>query len=620
MPKMNRNPQVPEPAAAMASPSDKRGLSMYARAFWVLLVASFQADRLRASLNLALSIVEPIASVLSALWLRNLVNAVVAHDQSRATTAVVILGLCAVASVSAGLGSFNMNMVLREKVGELMDRRVMALTMAVPGLEHHERADYLDEIEILRTQRDQLSSSVQAVVLNIGMITRMVGTVGLLAALHPALVMLPLFGVPSLLAAASAERRRQKVLEECAEPMRVTRHLLETATTAAPAKELRLFGLGGELTVRHRSLWREMDKRQDHMARVAGTLSALGWAVFGVGFAGALALVAHRAIAGEAGPGDVVLAITLASQVNGQVAGVVEMATWLISGLRTVGRYLWLVDYSAAATAAIVDEAPAPDHLTTGIDFENVTFRYPATDVEVLRDVSLHIPAGATVAIVGDNGAGKSTLVKLLCRFYDPTDGTIRVDGVDLRRIDPAQWRERLSAGFQDFAKFELVARETVGVGALWSIDDEDAVRAALARASADGVVDTLPNGFDTQLGKSFGGGAELSGGQWQKLALGRAMMRPAPVLLVLDEPTAALDAQTEHALFERYVGAARRSAAATGAITVLVSHRFSTVRMADTIVVIDGARVAEFGTHDELLAARGLYAELYELQARAYR
>jgi ATP-binding cassette subfamily B protein len=210
--------------------------------------------------------------------------------------------------------------------------------------------------------------------------------------------------------------------------------------------------------------------------------------------------------------------------------------------------------------------------------------------------------------------------VKLLCRFYDPTDGTIRVDGVDLRRIDPARWRERLSAGFQDFAKFELIARETVGVGALWSIDDEDAVRAALARASADGVVDTLPNGFDTQLGKSFGGGAELSGGQWQKLALGRAMMRPAPVLLVLDEPTAALDAQTEHALFERYVGAARRSAAATGAITVLVSHRFSTVRMADTIVVIDGARVAEFGTHDELLAARGLYAELYELQARAYR
>lgn len=238
----------------------------------------------------------------------------------------------------------------------------------------------------------------------------------------------------------------------------------------------------------------------------------------------------------------------------------------------------------------------------------------------MLRDVSLHVPAGATVAIVGDNGAGKPTLVKLLCRFYDPTEGAIRVDGIDLTRIDPVKWRERLSAGFQDFSKFELIARETVGVGRLDAVGDEEAVADALERAAANDVISALPAGFDTQLGKSFVGGAELSGGQWQKLALGRAMMRPDPVLLVLDEPTAALDAQTEHALFERYAGAARRAGAAKGAITVLVSHRFSTVRMADLIVVIDGARVAETGTHDQLMASGGLYAELFELQARAYR
>lgn len=599
---------------------EKQTLRGLARAFAVLFTTAFQADPLRATINLAMSIVQPVATLFSALAVRDLVNAAVAHDGAGATRAALITGLCASASVVAGWGGFNLNMVLREKVGELMDRRIMALTMAVPTLEHHERADYLDEIEVLRTQRDQLSSAVQAVSMNIGMSFEVIGTVGLLATLHPALVLLPLFGIPSLLTAATAEQRRQRVMLECAEPLRVTRHLLEMATTAAPAKEIRIFGLGPVLSARHRALWAETDRIQDRTARLAGTLSALGWGVFGIGFVGALALVAHQAIDGKANAGDVVLAMALAGQINQLVGGVVQLVTWLFAGLKTVGRYLWLVDYSRAANPPIVDEAPAPTQLREGIAFEHVSFRYPATDRDVLTDLTLQIPAGATVAVVGDNGAGKSTLVKLLCRFYDPTAGVIRVDGVDLRRIDPQAWRARLSAGFQDFARFELIARETVGVGALASLEDETAVRDALTRASADGVVESLPDGLDTQLGKSFGGGAELSGGQWQKLALGRAMMRPNPVLLVLDEPTAALDAQTEHALFERYAGAARATASATGAITVLVSHRFSTVRMADLILVVDGARVVEIGSHDDLVAAGGLYAELYELQARAYR
>ena len=590
------------------------------RGFGVLFVAAFQADPVRASLNLGLALVEPIANVFSAIWLKNLINAIATHHSHTATRAAVIMGLCAVAGVCAGWGGFNLNMVLREKVGALMDRRVMALTLAIPTLEHHERADYLDEIEILRTQRDQLSSSVHAVVLNIGMLLRIGTTVGLLATIHPALVFLPLFGIPSLITAATAEQRRQRVLEKCAEPMRVTRHLIETATTAAPAKEIRIFGLNPTLVGRHRALWQEMDVVQDRTARLAGMLSALGWGIFGIGFAGALTLVAHRALSGQANVGDVVLAITLAGQVNQQVSGVVQMATWLISGLKTTGRYLWLVDYAADANRPIEGETPPPDRLRSGIEFDRVTFRYPGTDVDVLSDVSFTIPAGATVAVVGDNGAGKSTLVKLLCRFYDPSEGTIRVEGVDLRRMDANKWRQRLSAGFQDFARFELLARETVGVGLLDDVDDEESVRAALGRASADGVIESLPSGFATQLGKSFGEGAELSGGQWQKLALGRAMMRAEPLLLLLDEPTASLDAQTEHALFERYAGAARRSAQSTGAITVLVSHRFSTVRMADMIVVLDGNTVREVGSHAELVARGGLYAELFELQARAYR
>jgi ATP-binding cassette subfamily B protein len=598
----------------------KQNLRALARAFWVLLVSAFQADPLRASANLALTIVDPVGTIFASLAMRDLVRGALAHDGAAVTRAALVIGLAALAGITAGIGSFNLNMVLREKVGELMDRRIMRLTLAVPTLEHHERADYLDEIEILRTQRDQLSSSVQAVVMNISMFCRVASVIGVLATLHPLLILLPLFGVPSLITAGTAERRRQRALEQCAEPLRVTRHLLETATTAGPAKEIRLFGLGPTLRARHAQLWRDSDAVQDHTARVSGAFATVGWGVFGIGFVGAIALIAHRAINGQADAADVFLVLTLAAQVNELVSGVAHMVTWLFSGLRTTGRYLWLVDYSAAATAPVADETPPPDRLVDGIEFDHVTFRYPGTDVDVLRDVSLTIPAGATVAVVGDNGAGKSTLVKLLSRFYDPTDGAIRVDGVDLRRLDPRKWRDRLSAGFQDFARFELVARETVGVGRLDDLDDEAAVRDALGRASADGVVESLPNGFETQLGKSFGDGAELSGGQWQKLALGRAMMRPDPLLLLLDEPTAALDAPTEHALFERYAGAARTSARATGAITVLVSHRFSTVRMADLIVVLDGNTVREVGSHAELVANNGLYAELFELQARAYR
>jgi ATP-binding cassette subfamily B protein len=238
----------------------------------------------------------------------------------------------------------------------------------------------------------------------------------------------------------------------------------------------------------------------------------------------------------------------------------------------------------------------------------------------VLTGVNLFLPAGSTVAIVGENGSGKTTLVKLLCRFYEATSGVITVDSVDLRRLPLDGWRDRIAAGFQDFVRFELLARQTIGLGDLPLLDDEPAVRAALDRAHAGDVIDRLDDGLATQLGRSHTDGAELSGGQWQKLALGRAMMRKSPLLLILDEPTAALDAEAEHQLFEQYAANARRVGRDTGAITVLVSHRFSTVRMADLIVVVADGRIAESGSHDTLMAADGLYAELYDLQAAAFQ
>jgi ATP-binding cassette subfamily B protein len=280
----------------------------------------------------------------------------------------------------------------------------------------------------------------------------------------------------------------------------------------------------------------------------------------------------------------------------------------------------WLRLETAANVDPVRADLPAPTALRHGITLTGVAFGYPRTDVDVLRDVTVRIPAGTTVAIVGDNGAGKSTLVKLLCRFYRPSAGQITVDGVDLRRIDPERWRERIAAGFQDFVRFDAPARESIGVGDLARSGEPGAVPAAVHRADAQVVVDRLPQGLDTHLGKAYEDGEELTGGQWQRVALSRAMMRPEPLLLLLDEPTAALDPLTEHALFERYAASAREVGQRTGAITVLVSHRFSTVRMADLILVISDGRIVEAGDHQTLMAHNGSYAELFTLQAAAYR
>ena len=288
-------------------------------------------------------------------------------------------------------------------------------------------------------------------------------------------------------------------------------------------------------------------------------------------------------------------------------------------------RLAWLEDYAAAFTKNA--DVVVPECLRQGIRLEHVSFSYPGTKRRALEDINLDLPRGAVVAIVGENGAGKSTLVKLLCRLYQPDEGRILIDGADLARMPVEQWRARLAGAFQDFFRFEFKARQTVGAGDLPRLDDQAAVVTAVDRAGAQDVVDRLGTGLDTQLGTTWPGGAELSFGQWQKLALARGFMRDDPLLLILDEPTAALDAETEHALFERYAAAARGghasrgvSGSVAGGITILVSHRFSTVRMADLIVVLDGARVVEVGSHEALIAKGGSYAELYGIQAAAYQ
>jgi ATP-binding cassette subfamily B protein len=251
------------------------------------------------------------------------------------------------------------------------------------------------------------------------------------------------------------------------------------------------------------------------------------------------------------------------------------------------------------------------------LKMEHIVKEFPG--VRALDDVNFEARAGEVLALMGENGAGKSTLVKLLAKMYEPSSGSILVDDTPLARLPAPEWRERLAGAFQDFFRFEFRAGHTVGLGDVPRMDDEPAVTTAVDRAGAADVLARLPSGLDTQLGPTWPNGAELSFGQWQKLALARGFMRDQPLLLILDEPTAALDAETEHALFERYAAAARGNDT-SGRITILVSHRFSTVRMADLIVVLDGSRLVEVGTHEELMAKRGQYAELYGIQAAAYR
>jgi ATP-binding cassette subfamily B protein len=237
----------------------------------------------------------------------------------------------------------------------------------------------------------------------------------------------------------------------------------------------------------------------------------------------------------------------------------------------------------------------------------------------VLSGVWLDIPAGSALALVGENGAGKSTLVKLLCGLYQPTSGRILVDGQDLAGLDPARWRSRVATLFQDFHRIELTLGESIGHGDIARAGDTDAVSAAAGKARADRVLRAVPGGLAGYLGHSYCDGTELSGGQWQTVGLARTLMRQHPLLLILDEPAAALDASAEHDLFERYASSAAQAGREDGGITVLISHRFSTVRMAELIAVLDHGQLTECGTHRELMTARRLYAELFTLQARAY-
>jgi ATP-binding cassette subfamily B protein len=427
---------------------------------------------------------------------------------------------------------------------------------------------------------------------------------------------LVVFAIPTVVTSTWRPGVERAIEERVAAQNRLARHLFVVGTTAPPGKEVRVSGNGVQLVAKRRAAW---DGWYGPVARgrwVSALWHTLAWTIFGLAYVGAIVFVAEGL---DEPAGGIILVLTAGSRLSQYVgAAVGELGFLRGIWLDSSRRLTWLEDYAAGLDQHA--DTPAPGELRDGLRFEHVSFSYPGTDRRVLDDVSLELPASAVVAIVGENGAGKSTLVKLLCRMYAPDEGRILADGVDIARIAHDEWRARLAGAFQDFFRFELRAQTTVGLGDEPRMDDRPVVLTAVDRAGADDVVERLAYGLDTQLGPTWDEGVEVSFGQWQKLALARGFMRDAPLVLVLDEPTAALDAETEHALFERYAGATRGERAANGCITILVSHRFSTVRMADLIVVLDGARVVEVGSHEALMARGGQYAELYSIQAAAYR
>ncbi|MFF3853653.1 ABC transporter ATP-binding protein [Micromonospora sp. NPDC002575] len=610
-------------------------------AAWSLWRTSLRQDRRKAVTALVLVIAGAAAWPLVAIMLRVLFEAANAGRPVAASLAGVAVAVLLIAGLTLGHFAHIAYFELSELDVLHLHQELMEATNGSAGMAHFERPEFADKVRILEEDVEQLRVGLQAVLTGVGLAVAMALTTAVLASLNPLLLLLPVVAVPPLLAGRRAERMVNRSREASAESTRRALGLFRLATRAASGKELRVFGLEQEVRRRHGVFWQDSTRRLWRTQAVASLVRMLGQLAFAGGYIAAVLLILRDAVAGRRGVGDVILVVTIAAQVNQQVAAAVGVLQDL-QRLRSVYQRLDEVhelvrageraDRGEARPAAPAGPSalagpsappagsPPPERLRDGIRLVGVELRYPGGAQPVLAGLDLHLPAGATVAIVGDNGAGKTTLVKLACGLLRPTAGRVLVDGVDLTDLSLPGWRARIAAGFQDFVRLELPARRTVGVGDLPRLDDEPAVRAALERAGAGDLVGQLEAGLDTQLGREYADGAELSGGQWQKLALGRAFMRDDPLLVVLDEPAAALDAEAEHAMFERYRLQAARVAAATGAVSVFVSHRFSTVQMADLIVVLADGRVAELGGHADLIAADGLYAEMFELQARAYR
>jgi ATP-binding cassette subfamily B protein len=567
--------------------------------------------------SFVLSQLAALPDALIALWLMLLGEGILQHRPTLLKGAAIGLGVSAAGTWFLRTVSTRVQRRFRDKVTIALESHVARLQATVATIAHQERPEYLDRLSMLRNQVFVLDHMYMSVFSTLGWILRLGVTLALLASIHPALILLIVFAIPTVVTSTWRPEIERSAQERGAQVNRLSRHLFNIATTAPPGKEVRVTGIGPILARDRRSTWEQWYAPVAAARWGSAFWHVLAWAIFGCAYAGAIVFVAYGIHAPAA---QVLLVLAAGARLSMYIGATVGEVGFLrgfwMDGSR---RLAWLEDY--AATVAAAGDLPVPQELRQGIRLDHVSFAYPGTTRVVLEDISLTLPAGKVIAVVGENGAGKTSLVKLLAKMYEPSSGSILLDDTPLARVPAVEWRARLAGAFQDFFRFEFQAGQTVGLGDVPRMDDPPALSAALERAGATDVVAKLPTGLTNQLGATWPGGADLSFGQWQKLALARGFMRDEPLLLVLDEPTAALDAETEHALFERYASAAKETGTHNnGRITILVSHRFSTVRMADLIVVLDGSKLVEVGTHSELMLKGGQYASLYNIQAAAYR
>jgi ATP-binding cassette subfamily B protein len=582
-----------------------------------VLTTGPRIDRVRSLIAVAVAILEPATGIGLALLLGGFSAAASRHS----TSGVAALALCVAIFVMLTQGTFIAGyftrLRLQEEIRNDVERRFIDVAGTTPTLEIHERPGRSDKAAVVRGARGDIGPGFDRLLWLAGAALALIASAALLASVVPILAVLPLFAVPAVLATQAADSKRGQAVQRATPRTRLAGHLFTLATTAAPGRETRLFGLASELRDRHREEWDSAGRdiaRTDRRARVP---VALAWLLFVLAYATAIVLMVRAGLAGDASLGLIVAAVAVTSQLTGQVQSLLTLTFWTLESLRAVRAFLDVVEDAAAERAAIVPATPAtvPARLDAGIKVEGLSLRYWNRDQPSLNDINLELPAGAVVALVGENGAGKSTFVKLLSGLARPSAGRILVDGTDLAQFAPEDWRARITAAFQDPVHIEMSLQLAIGLGWLEHRDDPERIGEALRTAGGDKLLASLPEGLATRLGRKSWDGKELSGGQWQTVANARAAMRQAPLLRILDEPTASLDARAEEWLFQQYTDLSRTD----GGVTVLVTHRLTTARAADLIVVLDGGRVVEVGTHDTLSQADGLYAELFRLQARYF-
>ena len=535
-----------------------------------------------------------------------------AADLSTVLRYVILEGLLVAALAAAQRGLSTCQSLLRAQLGQRVNEMILEKALTLE-LHHFEDSEFYDKLT--RARREASTRPLSLVMRSFGLVQNGIALVSygtLLWQFSPwAVLVLLLAGMPSFVAEARFSGAAFRLFRWRSPETRMQMYLETVLAREDHAKEVKLFGLGPLLLDRYRAIFQKVFREDRSLTIRRDTWGFFLGLVSTAAFYGAYAWIAVSAVRGEITLGEMTMYVLLFRQ--GQAAVSASLAA--IGGMYEDNLYLsTLYDYldtPVDAPAGTADAGPQPGD---GVRFENVSFTYPGATEPAVREVSLHLRPGHSLALVGENGSGKTTLIKLLTRLYAPSSGRITLDGLDLAGWNPLALRRRVAVIFQDFARYQLKVGENIGVGDVEHFEDQARWRAAAELATASPFVEEMPEGYQTQLGKWFRNGRELSGGQWQKIALARAFIREGADILVLDEPTAAMDARAEAQVFEQFRELAHER------MVILISHRFSTVRMADQILVVQGGRILEQGNHERLMALDGLYAHLFTLQARGYR